>query len=365
MIYAVMNFLSESIWGVVALSSVIFVLGLIAAKLFVKSVFFVSSLNGKRSESIVAENLSAPLYFLMPLSAVLLTVYSMRPILFENDYLVGAVKIALVFGLTWLCRRVVAIVAALLKRRFDMTITNNMRARAVHTQIGVLQRIASFIIILIGFAALFLLFDQLRSIGVSMIASAGVAGIVIGFAAQKALGNLFAGVQIAFTQPISLDDAVVVEGEWGWIEEITLTYVVVKIWDLRRLVLPISYFIEKPFENWTKHSPETLGTVYIYVDYTMPIEPIREALDKFVQESEFWDEKAHGVQVTDTKNDVLEVRLLMSAADPSKAWNLRCEIREKMVTYIQDNYPEHLPKTRAELSRIEEEGEDKKKASVS
>lgn len=130
---------------------------------------------------------------------------------------------------------------------------------------------------------------------------------------------------------------------------------------MRRLVLPISYFIEKPFENWSKHSPETLGTVYIYVDYTMPIDPIRQALDKFVQESEYWDEKASGVQVTDTKNDVLEVRLLMSASNPSKAWNLRCEVREKMITYIQDNYPEHLPKTRAELSSIDDKSDDKHK----
>jgi small-conductance mechanosensitive channel len=172
---------------------------------------------------------------------------------------------------------------------------------------------------------------------------------VVGFAAQKTLGNLLAGIQIAITQPIRIDDVVIVEGEWGRIEEITLTYVVVRIWDLRRLVLPIGYFIEKPFQNWTRVSADILGTVFLYVDYTVPVDAIRAELERIVQGSTDWDGQVCGVQVTDTSPQGIEVRALVSATDASKAWNLRCEVREKLVSFLQREYPGALPKLRGEL----------------
>jgi small-conductance mechanosensitive channel len=172
---------------------------------------------------------------------------------------------------------------------------------------------------------------------------------VIGFAAQKTLGNLLAGIQIAITQPIRIDDVVVVEGEWGRIEEITLTYVVVRIWDLRRLVLPIGYFLEKPFQNWTRVSADVLGTVYLVVDYTVPVDEIRAQLERIVRESNLWDRKVCGVQVTDASERGIEVRALVSAADSSKAWDLRCEVREKLIAFLQQNYPGSLPRVRAEI----------------
>ena len=195
-------------------------------------------------------------------------------------------------------------------------------------------------------------FEAVRKIGTGLLTSAGIAGIIVGFAAQKSLANLLAGFQIAFTQPIRIDDVVVVEGEFGNIEEITLTYVVVRIWDQRRLVLPINYFIEKPFQNWTRSSSEVLGTVFIYVDYTLPIEPVRAELERLATESPLWDKRVCKLHVTDAKEKTLELRALVSARDSGTAFDLRCDIREKLVDFIQKNYPDSLPKTRAESTDV-------------
>jgi len=200
-------------------------------------------------------------------------------------------------------------------------------------------------------SVILMMFEQLRVIGVSLLASAGIAGLILGFSAQKVLSNLFAGIQIAITQPIRLDDVVIVENEWGWIEEITLTYVVVKIWDLRRLIIPISYFIEKPFQNWTRISADILGTVYIYGDYTIPVAKLREELTRILQSTDLWDGKVDGLQVTNAKEYTLELRALMSAKDSPKAWDLRCLVREKLVAFVQENYPQCLPKFRTELKQ--------------
>jgi len=173
-------------------------------------------------------------------------------------------------------------------------------------------------------------------------------------AAQRTIATFIAGLQIAVTQPIRVDDVVIVENEWGRIEEITLTYVVVRIWDLRRLVVPITYFIEKPFQNWTRVTADILGTVFIYVDYTVPIESIRAELQRILKSSELWDGKVCVLQVTNTSERTVELRALMSAADASTAWSLRCQVREKMVDFIQKNYPDALPKLRAEFHKLNE-----------
>ena len=174
-----------------------------------------------------------------------------------------------------------------------------------------------------------------------------VAGIVVGFAAQRSIATLLAGFQIALTQPIRVDDVVIVENEWGRVEDITLTYVVVRVWDLRRLVVPITYFIEQPFQNWTRSSAEILGTVFLYVDYTVPLDAVRAELTRLLETSRYWDGKVNVLQVTDAKEHTLEIRALASAADASLAWDLRCEIREKLVAFIQRNYPASLPRLRA------------------
>ena len=182
--------------------------------------------------------------------------------------------------------------------------------------------------------SMLMVFESGRHFGTAIIASAGVAGIIIGFAAQKSIATLLAGFQIALTQPIRIDDVVIVENEWGRIEEITLTYVVVRIWDLRRLVLPITYFIETPFQNWTRTSADILGTVFLHVDYTLPLDSLRSELTRILEGSPLWDRKVNVLQVTDAKPHTLEVRALASAADASAAWDLRCHIREQLIAFI-------------------------------
>jgi hypothetical protein len=188
------------------------------------------------------------------------------------------------------------------------------------------------------------------------LASAGIVGLVIGFATQKTVSTVLAGLQIAITQPIRVDDVVIVENEWGRIEEITLTYVVVRLWDLRRLVVPITYFIEKPFQNWTRVSADLMGTVSIYSDYTLPVQSLREELHSILRASNLWDGRVWGLQVTGATERALELRALMSASDASSAWDLRCDVREKLVAFIQNKYPESLPRLRAELSSGQGEG---------
>jgi len=219
--------------------------------------------------------------------------------------------------------------------KYDVTVPDNLKARAMHTQLKVLVKVLLVLIAVFTVSAVLMTFEGVRQVGVSILASAGVVGIVVGFAAQKSIATLFAGIQIAITQPIRLDDVVIVEGEWGRIEEVTLTYVVVRIWDLRRLVVPITYFLETPFQNWTRTSADILGTVYLYTDYTVPVQAVREQLQRIVKESPGWDGNVCGLQVTNTTDRAVELRALMSAADASSAWNLRCEVREKLLDFLQ------------------------------
>lgn len=235
----------------------------------------------------------------------------------------------------------------------DLHSVNNLRARKIQTQIVVVERILIVLVILIAFSMTLLSFPKIRQIGMSLLASAGIAGIIIGFAAQRSIALMLAGIQIAFTQPIRLDDVVIVEGEWGWIEEITLTYVVVRIWDKRRLIVPITYFIEKPFQNWTRNSSEILGTVFIYVDYGFPVEAMREELNRILPQLSEWDGQVNVLQVTDAKEQTMELRVLVSAANSPAAWDLRVKVREELIRFIQENYSQYLPRTRVVLKEKE------------
>jgi small-conductance mechanosensitive channel len=239
--------------------------------------------------------------------------------------------------------------AAFILSQHRIDVSDNLQARSVYTQVVVLKKVANTIIVIFTLASMLMVFDSVRQFGASILASAGIAGIIVGFAAQRSIATLLAGFQIALTQPIRVDDVVIVEGEWGRIEDITLTYVVVRIWDLRRLVVPISFFIEQPFQNWTRASAELLGTVFLYVDYSVPLEPLRAELTRILSVSRLWDGKVNVLQVTDAKEHAVELRALASAADASLAWDLRCEIREKLIAFIQQHFPESLPRLRASL----------------
>jgi small-conductance mechanosensitive channel len=234
-------------------------------------------------------------------------------------------------------------------RRHRLEEADNLRARKFVTQARVLRRTTNIVVVIFTVAAVLLTFESVQRYGVSLFASAGAAGLVLGLAARPVLANLIAGIQIAMTQPIRIDDVVIVEGEWGWIEEIFATYVVVRIWDWRRMVVPLSYFIEQPFQNWTRESAGIIGSVYWYLDYTVPVARVREKLKEIVEASPHWDGKVVNLQVTDTDKDTVAIRGLMSARTSPQAWDLRCEVREKLVAWLQEEYPEALPRLRGEL----------------
>ncbi|MHC4622521.1 MAG: mechanosensitive ion channel family protein [Planctomycetota bacterium] len=262
------------------------------------------------------------------------------------------VTVLVIIVVCWLVIKTTSVLQDYVVRRFDVDAKDNLAARKIHTQFRVIRRIVIVIVGILALGTILMTFEQVRHLGKTVLASAGIIGIVVGMAAQRTIGTLIAGLQIAFTQPIRVDDVVIVENEWGRIEEITLTYVVVKIWDLRRLVVPITYFIEKPFQNWTRTTADILGTVFIYVDHTVRVDSIREELGEILKNSEYWDGKVCVLQVTNTSERTIELRALMSAADASTAWNLRCHVREKLVEVMQNKYPQGLPKLRAELHQL-------------
>lgn len=233
---------------------------------------------------------------------------------------------------------------------FDIKAADNLQARKIYTQVHVISKVVYAVIGLFTIASVLMLFQEVRQFGTSILASAGVLGIIIGFAAQKTISNLFAGFQIAMTQPIRLDDVVIVEGEWGRVEEISLTYVTIHIWDDRRLIVPLSYFIEKPFQNWTRVSAQLLGSVFVWVDYTMPLDELRKALKDIIEPNPLWDKRFWNLQVTDTTEQTMQLRVLATTADSSKGWDLRCDIREKIIAYIQQHHPESLPQFRTQIS---------------
>lgn len=234
--------------------------------------------------------------------------------------------------------------------KFDITAADNLQARKVYTQVHVISKVVYVVIGLFTIASILMLFEEVRRFGTSLLASAGVVGIIIGFAAQKTIANLFAGFQLAMTQPIRLDDVVIVEGEWGRVEEISLTYVIIRIWDERRLVVPLGYFIEKPFQNWTRTSAQLLGSVFVWVDYTLPLDEVRQALKDIIEPHPLWDKRFWNVQVTDATEKAMQLRVLATTADASKGWDLRCAIREQLIAYIQKNHPQSLPQFRTQLS---------------
>jgi small-conductance mechanosensitive channel len=265
------------------------------------------------------------------------------------DVLSHILELFLIGSIAWLAIKTTNVLRDLILSKHEGELRENVEAKRVRTQVRILERIAVVVISVIAVSCALMTFPKIQQVGVSMLASAGIAGIVIGLAAQKSLANLLAGIQIAFTQPIRIDDAVIVQKEFGYIEEITLTYVVVRVWDNRRIILPINYFIENAFENWTRVSPDLLGTVYIYVDYDVPIQPIREELKRILEGTDLWDGKTFSLQATNVTERTVELRALMSAPNASVAWDLRCLVREKLIDLVQKKYRDAIPIDRIEI----------------
>lgn len=256
------------------------------------------------------------------------------------------IEISLLISFSWMLIQTVHVLEDYVRVQFAINKSDNIRERRILTQMQFLRRILVLIIGFITVALVLMNFSAVRKIGTGLLTSAGIASVIVGFAAQKSIANLLAGLQIAFSQPIRIDDVLIVEGEWGRVEEITFTYVVLGLWDQRRLIVPLNYFIEKPFQNWTRSTSQLLGTVFLYVDYSLPVEAVRTELKRLVEQHPLWDKRVCVLHVTDSKEKTMELRALVSAADSGAAFDLRADLREALVRFIQQNYPGSLPKTR-------------------
>lgn len=293
-------------------------------------------------------HLSVPLNYFVPLLTVnmLLPFLDFKVFYFNLSWLDKLLEILLIITFSNILINAIKILEDYVYHTYDLNKEDNLKERKIRTQLQFIRKVAIVFIVLVTLAIILLSFNNVRKIGAGLLTGVGVSGIIIAFAAQKSLGNLFAGFQIAFTQPIRIDDVLVVEGEWGRVEDITLTYVVLNIWDQRRLILPINYFIEKPFQNWTRITSQILGTVFLYVDYTLPVDNLRTELTRLLGLTPLWDRRVGILQVTDSKEQTMELRALVSARNSSEAFDLRCYIRENLITYIQKNNPDSLPKNR-------------------
>lgn len=294
----------------------------------------------------ILTHLGPPLNFFVPL----LMLNFMLPLMQLSKTFVTSLDrltdILIVAAFASLLIKAVRIFEDYIYHQYDITAEDNLKGRKIRTQLVFIRKTIVIIIVLVSIAIILLSFSSVRKIGAGMLTGVGISGIIIGFAAQKSLSNFLAGLQIAFTQPIRLDDVLVVEGEWGRVEEISLTYVVLAIWDQRRLILPITYFIEKPFQNWTRTTSQILGTVFLYVDYSFPVDGLRGELERLLKSSKLWDKRVGILQVTDSKTDTIELRALMSSRNSSDAFDLRCFVRENLLNYINKNMPESLPQKR-------------------
>jgi small-conductance mechanosensitive channel len=269
-----------------------------------------------------------------------------------RDIVVHILFVAFIVLLGWSATVAITLATNFYLWRSDIAGRSDALARKHVTQVRVLQRVTATLVVILTVAAALMTFDSVKQYGVSLIASAGAAGIIVGLALRPLLTNLFAGIQIAITQPIRIGDAVIVENEWGWIEEITGTYVVIKLWDWRRLVVPLAYFLEKPFQNWTRQTTDLIGTVLLWVDYTVPVAPIRARLEQIVRETTLWDGQVVNLQVVDSNERAVQLRALVSARTSPESWDLRCEVREKLIEFLQQSYPAALPKQRAEVIEL-------------
>lgn len=290
-----------------------------------------------------------PARWIFPLLAVLIVLPGLplpERLMSALEHITG---IGLIAAIAWLIILASEITSDVLAGRYRVDVADNLLARRIQTQFSMLHRIVVVLVSLVALSIMLMTFPAIKHIGMSLLASAGLAGLVVGLAMKGTLSNLIAGVQIAFAQPFRLEDAVVVEGEWGWIEEIGTMYVVVRIWDLRRLILPLSYFLDHPFENWTRTSAELLGHCFIYVDYTVPVEEVRKELRRILESTPLWAGKVCVLQISNLLQTTAQLRALMDARNSSDSWDLQCYVREKLIDYLRKDYPGSLPRYRAEF----------------
>jgi small-conductance mechanosensitive channel len=299
-----------------------------------------------------------PLRLLFPLLAVYLVLPLVRITPAADLTFRHALGILSIVMIAWLLSRGVLVISEFVLEKLSTADAPEMEARKIRTQVQFFKRLITAVITTVAIATILMTFDTVRQLGTTILASAGIAGIILGLAAQNTLGTLFAGLQIAVTQPFKIGDSVNVMGEVGTVEEITLTYVVVRTWDRRRLVIPIRYFIENSIQNMSMSSTDLLGSVMLYLDYSVPVDAIRSEFRRIIEQSPRWDRGVAVVHVTDLKERTVEVRALMSAATGGELFELRCEVREKLLVFLRENYPDCLPRIRAELREAAAAGDE-------
>lgn len=337
--------LTLSQWiGLLLAAIVAFVVGLVLQQIIVNVGRIVARRTEVQWDNELFDALPGPLRLLLTLVVFSWMLPGVAPA--AEAFLDPLLACGTIFAVTWFILRGLRIGGRLVEQYFTKGVENTVHARAIHTQVSVVRTILRFIILIGAVAMALMQFEVARTLGVSLLASAGVAAAALGFAARNTVASLLAGIQIAFTQTVKIGDVVVIEGEWGRIEDIRLTYVVVQIWDLRRLIVPVTYFTEKPIENWTTKATDLLGTVYLYTDYTVSVDDVRQELKRILNETELWDGKTQSVIVTNLTQNGAELRILVSAADSSKLWDLRCLVREKMLHWLQTRGEKVLPKHR-------------------
>ena len=328
-------------WQILALA---LVAGVLTGWVIIRLLKFLSTNQDRRFFRTVHSSITHVLYFFFP-ALFLLLVANNRFVRAEESFLVYSLsKVLMIAVSTWLAIRIITIFERLILDQLDLNKTNNLQERKLFTKVKFIKRLVVIAILIISVSLLLLSFQQGREFGLGILTSAGIVSVIVGFAAQKTIANLLAGIQIAFTQPIKIEDVVIVENEWGRIEEINLTYVVVKLWDLRRLILPITYFVENSYQNWTRNDSSIIGTALFSLDYHTPVAKLRSAFMDILAESTLWDGETAALQVTDTRDQFIVVRAIMSAHNASDAFDLRCEVREKLIEYMQTEARESLPK---------------------
>lgn len=334
--------------GAIALALIAhFILFLLAEKL--------AQRNQQGTEFSFAKRAKNPARLIFPLVALFLTI-PLAPIPGNlKSMLQHALGLGVIASAGWAIVILAKLAGDIVFARYTLDSPDNLTARRIRTQTLLLQRVVILTVGIVTAAMMLMTFPEVRHVGVSLLASAGLVGLIVGVAARSTLSNLIAGVQVALTQPIRLDDVIVLEGEWGRIEEINTTYVAVRLWDLRHLIVPLTYFIEKPFQNWTRTTADLLCTAMIHVDYTAPVQEIREELYRILESTQLWDKRAWALQVTDATESTIEIRALMSARNGPTAFDLRCYVREKLVQYLRDRHPLALPKKREQQIGAEQD----------
>jgi small-conductance mechanosensitive channel len=346
----------EHNWHTLLWSAGILTAVFVAAHIVRSIVFWILIRLTQRHGKLVGQSLvrhgKRPSRWIFPLLAMLCVLPGLELPQVLKSALEHITGLGLIAALAWLVILFVDIARDVMASKYRVDVSDNLTARRIQTQFSMLHRLTVILVSVVAVSIMLMTFPAIKHIGVSILASAGLASLVVGMAMKETLSNLIAGIQIAFAQPFRIEDAVVIDGEWGWIEEIGMMYVVVRIWDLRRLVIPLSYFLDNAFQNWTRNSADLLGSTMLYVDYTVPLDEMRAELKRICESSKLWKGEVCVLQVTDTTERTMQLRALMDARNGGDAWDLRCLVREGLIVWLQKNYPESLPRFRGEMQTL-------------